>query len=100
MPQTSADHSRPQPRLRRLAPPMWRKPSVKDPSDTQTEGVSHIRIWNADTYTRIIIDLGDQAKYQTARISNPDRIYFDIENARLEVIPCCTTRSTFRAAAI
>jgi N-acetylmuramoyl-L-alanine amidase len=42
-----------------------------------------VRIWNADNYTRIIIELGGQAKYQAARISDPDRIYFDIENARL-----------------
>ena len=42
-----------------------------------------MRIWNADNYTRIIIELGGQAKYQAARIADPDRIYFDIENARL-----------------
>lgn len=66
------------------------------PPDTATNGaspdgtapgqdseVSHVRIWNADNYTRIIIDLGGQAKYQAARISDPDRIYFDIENAKL-----------------
>jgi N-acetylmuramoyl-L-alanine amidase len=45
--------------------------------------VGHVRVWNADTYTRIVIDLGDQAKYQAARIANPDRIYFDIENANV-----------------
>jgi len=49
----------------------------------QASEVSHVRIWNADNYTRIIIELGGQAKYQAARISDPDRIYFDIENARL-----------------
>ena len=49
----------------------------------QDSEVSHVRIWNADNYTRIIIELGGQAKYQAARISDPDRIYFDIENARL-----------------
>jgi N-acetylmuramoyl-L-alanine amidase len=32
--------------------------------------VSHVRIWNADNYTRIIIELGGKA-------------YFDIENAKL-----------------
>ena len=42
-----------------------------------------MRIWNADNYTRIIIELGGKAKYQAARISDPDRIYFDIENAKL-----------------
>ncbi len=49
----------------------------------QDSEVSHVRIWNADNYTRIIIELGGKAKYQAARISDPDRIYFDIENAKL-----------------
>ena len=49
----------------------------------QDSEVSHVRIWNSDSYTRIIIELGGKAKYQAARISDPDRIYFDIENARL-----------------
>ena len=45
--------------------------------------LGQVRVWNADSYTRVIIDLGTQAKYQAARISAPDRIYFDIENAQL-----------------
>ncbi len=49
----------------------------------QDSEVSRVRIWNADNYTRIIIELGSHAKYQAARISDPDRIYFDIKNARL-----------------
>src|SRR5579872_270838 len=49
----------------------------------QGSEVSRVRVWNADNYTRIIIELGGKAKYQAARISDPDRIYFDIENARL-----------------
>ncbi len=55
---------------------------------TQTAGsraqVSRIRTWNADTYTRIVIDVGSQVKYQAARISGPDRIYFDIEGAKID----------------
>ncbi len=53
------------------------------PYGTSTPVVNRIRIWNADTYTRLVIDLGAQAKYRTARIANPDRIYFDIENAKI-----------------
>jgi N-acetylmuramoyl-L-alanine amidase len=45
--------------------------------------VSRIRTWNADTYTRIVIDVGSKVKYQAARISGPDRIYFDIEGAKI-----------------
>jgi N-acetylmuramoyl-L-alanine amidase len=61
--------------------PSGASPAANAPG--QDSEVSHVRIWNADNYTRIIIELGGQAKYQAARISDPDRIYFDIENARL-----------------
>jgi N-acetylmuramoyl-L-alanine amidase len=46
--------------------------------------VTRIRAWNADAYTRIVIDVGAQVKYQAARLSNPDRIYFDVENAKID----------------
>jgi N-acetylmuramoyl-L-alanine amidase len=45
--------------------------------------VSRIRTWNTDTYSRVVIDVGSQVKYQAARIASPDRIYFDIEGAKL-----------------
>jgi N-acetylmuramoyl-L-alanine amidase len=53
------------------------------PANSRPE-VTRIRTWNADTYTRIVIDVGAQVKYQAARISNPDRIYFDVENAKID----------------
>ncbi len=46
--------------------------------------ISNIRAWNADTYTRIIIDLGDSVKYRASRIGNPDRIFFDVYYAALD----------------
>jgi len=52
-------------------------------ADDSGPQVSRIRTWNADTYTRIVIDVGAKVKYQAARISGPDRIYFDIEGAKL-----------------
>jgi N-acetylmuramoyl-L-alanine amidase len=57
----------------------------EDNSDADGSGsrVSRIRTWNADTYTRIVIDVGAKVKYQAARISGPDRIYFDIEGAKV-----------------
>ena len=55
--------------------------------DSQPSGggsqVSRIRTWNADTYTRIVIDVGSKVKYEAARITGPDRIYFDIESSKL-----------------
>lgn len=58
-------------------------PGTPEPVPGQGSEVNHVRIWNANNYTRIIIELGGKAKYQAARISDPDRIYFDIENATL-----------------
>ena len=57
-------------------------PSGRGATDRRSE-IGAVRVWNAENYTRVIIDLGAQAKYQAARISGPDRIYFDIENAQL-----------------
>ena len=59
--------------------------SADDNAGTDSSGpqVSRIRTWNADTYTRVVIDVGAKVKYQAARISGPDRIYFDIEGAKL-----------------
>jgi N-acetylmuramoyl-L-alanine amidase len=62
-----------------------RQGSSADNSEANGSGsqVSRIRTWNADTYTRIVIDVGTKVKYQAARISGPDRIYFDIEGAKV-----------------
>jgi AMIN domain len=45
--------------------------------------VSRIRSWNGDMYLRVVIDVGSKVKYRSARISEPDRIYFDVEGAKL-----------------
>jgi N-acetylmuramoyl-L-alanine amidase len=45
--------------------------------------VTTIRQWNAENYTRVVISLEEEVKYQAARIANPDRIYFDLYTARL-----------------
>ena len=45
--------------------------------------VTRIRTWNAENYTRIVVDVEDDVKYQAARISGPDRIYFDLTKAKL-----------------
>jgi N-acetylmuramoyl-L-alanine amidase len=59
--------------------------SSQDDSGAEGSGsqVSRIRTWNADTYSRIVIDVGSKVKYQAARISGPDRIYFDIAGAKV-----------------
>jgi N-acetylmuramoyl-L-alanine amidase len=58
-------------------------PEASPDAEDSVPQVSRIRTWNAETYTRVVIDLGAAVKYQASRISGPDRIYFDIEGARL-----------------
>ena len=52
------------------------------PSAQEVE-VRRVSFSNTDNSAKMIIDLGGRVQYQTARLSDPDRIYFDIENARL-----------------
>ncbi len=46
--------------------------------------VTGVRAWNADNYTRVVINLGDSIKYRATRIGNPDRIFFDLYDARID----------------
>jgi N-acetylmuramoyl-L-alanine amidase len=66
------------------APSAAQSPSSSATSSSKVAEVSRIQTWNADTYTRIVIDLGAPVKYQSARIPGPDRIYFDIDQAHLD----------------
>jgi len=58
------------------------KPHSPISTREQSPIIHGIRFWTTDEYTRIVIDMDAQARYNRARISNPDRIYFDIWNAK------------------
>jgi hypothetical protein len=45
--------------------------------------VSNIREWSTPSYTRVVIDVDDEVKFEAGRIPNPDRIYFDLHNTKL-----------------
>lgn len=46
--------------------------------------VTDIRYWSYPEYTRIVITLSDEAAFTQKRLTAPDRLYFDLENARLK----------------
>jgi len=46
--------------------------------------VKGIRYWSSPGYTRVVIDLSGPAEFSTNRLSDPDRIYFDLKNSRLK----------------
>jgi N-acetylmuramoyl-L-alanine amidase len=52
-------------------------------SEKGTPRVLDIKTWNADDATRIVVTLEDTVSFSSARITSPDRIYFDIHKAKL-----------------
>jgi len=45
--------------------------------------VTAIRHWSTPDYTRVAIDLESEVKFGSSRISNPDRIFFDLRDTKL-----------------
>jgi N-acetylmuramoyl-L-alanine amidase len=43
-----------------------------------------IRHWSTPDYTRVAIDLEQGVKYESQRIDNPDRVFFDLLNTKLD----------------
>ncbi len=43
--------------------------------------VTDIRYWSYPEYTRVVISLTDQVEFAQKRLSNPDRLYFDLRNS-------------------
>ncbi len=46
--------------------------------------VKGIRFWSSPGYTRVVVDLSGPIEFSTNRLSNPDRVYFDLRNSRLK----------------
>jgi N-acetylmuramoyl-L-alanine amidase/putative methionine-R-sulfoxide reductase with GAF domain len=45
--------------------------------------VTGIRHWSSADSSTVVIDLQDQVQYEAHRLTNPDRIYFDLHDTRL-----------------
>ncbi|HEV2383504.1 MAG TPA: N-acetylmuramoyl-L-alanine amidase [Terriglobia bacterium] len=45
--------------------------------------VSDVRYWEGSSYTRVVISMEDEAKFQAVRLGHPDRIVFDLPGTRL-----------------
>ena len=52
--------------------------------DTKPCRVLGIRHWSTPEYTRVAIDLEQGVKFESQRIDNPDRIFFDLLNTKLD----------------
>ncbi len=45
--------------------------------------VKNIRYWSSPDYTRVVLDLTEPVEFSLNRLSNPERIYFDLNNTAL-----------------
>jgi len=53
------------------------------PSEVPTKEITGIRHWSSTDSSTVAIDLQDQVQYEAHRLSNPDRIYFDLRDTTL-----------------
>jgi len=72
------------------ATPVATKEDITQPATDEHRApkplVTGIRHWSTPDYTRIAIDLEDEVKYDSGRIPNPDRIYFDLKDTKLSSV--------------
>ena len=52
-------------------------------SASEQAKVKQIRHFSSPDYTRIVIDLSSPAEFSKNRLSNPDRLYFDLKNSSI-----------------
>ncbi|HEX8948315.1 MAG TPA: N-acetylmuramoyl-L-alanine amidase [Dissulfurispiraceae bacterium] len=55
--------------------------SAVEASETVT--VKNIRYWSSQGYTRVVIELSNPVEFVKNRLSDPDRLYFDLKNAKI-----------------
>jgi N-acetylmuramoyl-L-alanine amidase len=69
------------------ATPDASQPAVQGVAESQRGGslprVTSIRHWSTPDYTRVAIDVEQEIKFESQRISSPDRIFFDLRDTKL-----------------
>lgn len=64
-------------------PAVQAKKSESDSSSDKPVRVKDVQYWSTAEYTRIAVNLDHDAQFKSQRLDNPERIYFDLTNARL-----------------
>lgn len=57
-------------------------PPIESRSGSQAT-VQNLRFWTTSEFTRVIIDMDGDVSCENGRLSDPDRVYLDISNAKL-----------------
>jgi N-acetylmuramoyl-L-alanine amidase len=59
--------------------------SLAAPPRATLNKVSSVRFWSLGDLTRVAIDVSAGFKFKSERLTNPDRLFFDIQGARPEI---------------
>jgi len=68
------------------APPAMAHPAIENVADEKSTGlrqVTAVRRWVGPNYLRIVIEIDGEVKFESVRLSNPDRIVIDLQTAHL-----------------
>ena len=57
--------------------------SVRENGADKIVRVTAVQHWSTPDYTRVTVDLEQDVEFESQRIDNPNRIFFDLKNARL-----------------
>lgn len=67
-----------------------REAAAPIPTETDTAApagratLSEVRYWSNEDYTRVVLQLDRETEFQKEVLLGPDRIYFDLENTRMD----------------
>jgi len=64
-------------------PPALQPETAESRRGNRLPEVTEVRRWVGPNYSRIVIGVDDEVKFEASRLSKPDRIVLDIEDARL-----------------
>jgi N-acetylmuramoyl-L-alanine amidase len=53
------------------------------PDSSRTVRVTDVQYWSGPDYTRVTVSLEQDVQFESQRIPDPERIFFDLKNARL-----------------
>jgi len=67
----------------RSAPPPVEVEEISQPAPGGLRQVTAVRRWVGPNYLRIVIGVDGEAKFDSVRLANPDRIVVDLQNAHL-----------------
>ena len=63
--------------------PAAAKTALDEGTSRQIARVTGVRHWSTPDYTRVAIDVENEVKFASQRISHPDRIFFDLRSTKL-----------------